>query len=477
VGISAPGVIAPGTPGLRGHGFCGIGQGWRSMDRPPIVRPRASEEVGPKRRSSESWFEGGESGRGSLGANEQPLVKDEEPAVEELPQFHPAPGIASFPRAWRDVDESFLEMDGVVVGDRALIATGENGVELSGRATPCGVAFPGEDGEADVVVGHEFGQVGDGSWERVNLPEPQLDDQSILQRLPEALDAPLGLRAEGGNVVDAELLEGAAQVGGFLASLELFFDGPVLVVSFEDARAVPVDPLRQSVRRECVTQDEPVAMEILMRAEDEAKDRSGGIVEGSYQIDSVSIVLKPREGGAIDQDHGSETRLSFPSAAVLPWPAAAFGSYTEGTPHATHGFPAHAQPFEFTQLLGNMAVVYSDVRPLNPVGNSFPNPRRDSPSRRATPIAVAKTGRSQKPNPFLQPSELAETQPRTLGTFSIGDPTPQRVFHRAQTPGIPNCHEDSVHRGDRITVELARDRITVEPQRRAFCLTLSTTRC
>jgi hypothetical protein len=326
------------------------------------------------------------------------------------------------------VDESFYESDGVVVGDRALVATGENAVELPRRATPGGLAVPRRDGESAVVVGHELGQEGAGSLERVDLAQPQFDDKTVLERLPQAFDAALGLRAEGWDVGDAKLLEGVAERSGFLTPLELFFHRPVLVVSFEDARAVTIHALGQSIDSERVAQDEAIAMEILVRAEDKAEDLSGGIVEGAHEIDSLPTILEPRERGAVDQNHGPEARLTLPSAAVLASAAAALGIQTQGAPYPPHGFPAHAQSLEIPKLFGNVTVVHPNLRALKPVVDPIPDLRRDPASGGPAAVPMAEPGCPQASDPFLHAPELTKAQARPFRSFSIRDPSLQCVF-------------------------------------------------
>ncbi|HEY4933107.1 MAG TPA: hypothetical protein VII23_16195 [Terriglobales bacterium] len=66
-------------------------------------------------------------------------------------------------------------------------------------------------------------------------------DPAVLAGAPGALDAALGLRRVGGNLLDAEFLQGASQLGGRLFASELFGQGPVGIVALEDAVAVAVE--------------------------------------------------------------------------------------------------------------------------------------------------------------------------------------------------------------------------------------------
>ena len=59
----------------------------------------------------------------------------------------------------------------------------------------------------------------------------ELDDQTILERLPGAFDAPLGLRRVGRDVADPEFLEDLSELRGGSASEEFLFTRPVSVVA------------------------------------------------------------------------------------------------------------------------------------------------------------------------------------------------------------------------------------------------------
>jgi hypothetical protein len=68
--------------------------------------------------------------------------------------------------------------------------------------------------EATIEVGDELGQVGLGGLDGGDAAQPQFTHEPVLERGPQALDAPLGLRRAGGDVADAELPQDGAQVAG-----------------------------------------------------------------------------------------------------------------------------------------------------------------------------------------------------------------------------------------------------------------------
>jgi hypothetical protein len=142
------------------------------------------------------------------------VVEHDEPAVEQCPALDAQAGPAPAARARGQWQPAQPEARGVVLGDAAGIATaGEQG-QLPGRGPPRGPRPRRRPGDAPVVVGAEGGQEGVGGLRRGDALQAKLADEVILQGLPQALDAPLGLGGAGGDEADPEALEHPAEVGG-----------------------------------------------------------------------------------------------------------------------------------------------------------------------------------------------------------------------------------------------------------------------
>ena len=107
----------------------------------------------------------------------------------------------------------------------------------------------GLSGETAVVVGDELVQDGVGGVQVGGLGQPEFADEAILQHAPKAFDTAFGLGGVGGDVGDAELFQGTAELGGLAFSGELFFHGPAVVVADEDAAAIAVEGQRTPKRR------------------------------------------------------------------------------------------------------------------------------------------------------------------------------------------------------------------------------------
>jgi len=111
----------------------------------------------------------------------------------------------------------------------------------------------------------------------------ELGDEAILQGVPEAFDAALGLGRVRGDIADAELPEHRAEVGGVLRALELFLEAPVGVIADEDAEAIAIEAHRQAVGRGEAAEEGEIAVQILRGPEVEREDRPRGIVDGAEQ--------------------------------------------------------------------------------------------------------------------------------------------------------------------------------------------------
>ena len=191
-------------------------------------------------------------------------------------------------------------------------------------------------GEAAVEVGEELGEEGIGGLEGGDAAQPQFADEAILQRLPEALDAALGLRGAGGDEADAELAQDAAEVGGVLGAAQLFLEGPVGIVADKDVEAIAVEGQGQAVGGDELPQQGDIAVQILGGPEVQGQDGAGGVVDGAVQRELGAARLEPRERAGVELDEGAHLGLRRPPDAALAAAAAPLGGQAEGAAQAPH---------------------------------------------------------------------------------------------------------------------------------------------
>ncbi len=170
-------------------------------------------------------------------------VVERDAPIKSLIDLHFGSGEAEAASLLGDLEAAALPLHDVVVADDAFMHEAADTVEIIRSRAPCGLALARRPGEAAVVVGDELAQHGVGGVEVLGLGEAQFAGEAILEHAPETLDAAFGLRAVGSDEGDAELREGAAELGGLAFTGELFFDGPVVVVADEDAVVVAVKRL------------------------------------------------------------------------------------------------------------------------------------------------------------------------------------------------------------------------------------------
>ena len=114
-----------------------------------------------------------------------------------------------------DLQADTVEDDGVVLADHAGVGLAQDLVEIEGGEGDEGSGRVGRGSrEGLVVVGEEaFAQIGIGGGGSGDGGHSRLVDQAILQGAIEAFAAAAGLGRIGGDVLNARLFEGSADLG------------------------------------------------------------------------------------------------------------------------------------------------------------------------------------------------------------------------------------------------------------------------
>src|SRR5450759_2279392 len=102
-------------------------------------------------------------------------------------------------------------LDDVVVADRAFVEEAADAVEILGSGAPGLFRLTRRAAEAPVVIGQEAAEDLVGGMEINGASQAKFAGKAILEGAPQALDAAIGLWAAGGDIGDAELIEGACQ--------------------------------------------------------------------------------------------------------------------------------------------------------------------------------------------------------------------------------------------------------------------------
>jgi hypothetical protein len=167
-------------------------------------------------------------------------VVERKAPVERLEDLYFGPREAEAACLLGDLEATTLPLHDIVITDDAFMHEAADPFETFWNRTPGRLIFARLSGETAVVISDELAQHGVGRVDVVGLGQPQLACETILEHPPETLDAAFGLRAASRNESNAELFEGATELGGLTFSGELLFDGPVIIVADEDTAAISV---------------------------------------------------------------------------------------------------------------------------------------------------------------------------------------------------------------------------------------------
>ena len=260
-----------------------------------------------------------------------------------------------------DLEALALPLHDVVVADHALMNEAADAVEIFGGWAPCGLHFTGTAGEAAVVVGDKDAQDGVGGIEIAGLRQAEFAGEAILKHAPEAFDAAFGLRAVGGDESDAELIEGAAELGGLPLAGEFFFDGPEVVVAHEDAAVIAIKSERSSVAAQQLAEQAEVAMCSFGRKELSGQDFSGGVVLQAESGEARAAAFEPIMRGAIQLHQlafagGTQTTLAMSGSAAFTRRADA-----RLAQEATQGFAAEEEALDLAKFLAEVVIVEAGI--------------------------------------------------------------------------------------------------------------------
>lgn len=237
-------------------------------------------------------------------------VEDQKATIQQLPHLDAGalPGTSSG-SGWK-LQPTAGQRDGVVPRHHSRIAAGQDGLEVAGGAPPSWGSITSGFCEAAVEVGDEVGQEGLGGLNGGDPAQPEFGHQAILEGLPQALDAALGLRTLSGNEADRQLAQHVAELGGMPRARELLFDRPVGIVADKDGETIAVEVARQAVCADQAQQQFGVAVQILMVTEVKGEDLAGGVIDRPQQGEHRLGLAQPAELTAIELDQSALARFA-----------------------------------------------------------------------------------------------------------------------------------------------------------------------
>ena len=267
-------------------------------------------------------------------------------------------------RAGLELEDPAIELDGVIILDRAWVLEAADALEVPprGRRTPRWLGVRGGVGEARIVAREKAVEHALGRGEGARLGEAQLDHEAILEGAEEALNPTLALRRLGGDPADAEFPEGPADLGLARGAAELVLHGErESGIRAKDALAIGVDGAGEPIAAGEVAQEQEVALGLLFRTKHAAEYLSCRIVDRTVEDEAGTAVLEPGVLAAVHLDEEARLRHALPPTAVRGRPARARTGDTGVPQEALDGGPGELQVLTLAKELREVAIVAAPV--------------------------------------------------------------------------------------------------------------------
>lgn len=215
--------------------------------------------------------------------------------------------------------------------------------------------------------------------------------------------------------LNAQLREGAAELGGLTLAGEFFFERPVGIAANEDAAAIAVESSGDTEAAEHALEQAEIALCGFCREELGREDFAGGIVLHAESGEARAASFEPVMGAAVELHEFSFARGAH--AALAMSGSAAFAGRAEAfvAQQAAQSLATEKKALDLVELFGEMVVVEADVLGACQAQNGLA-----SALGQATVAGPAAVGVSQRRLPgfaqaLLQAFDLAHAQRQEFG--------------------------------------------------------------
>ena len=305
-------------------------------------------------------------------------VIDGDLSFERFEELHLCPSEAEALRLGRDLETASVPLHDIVVADAAFVMKAADVVEVLGSRTPSFFGFARRTTEAAVVVGQEAAKDLVGGVKIGSTGQTQFAGETILKGAPEAFDAALGLGTLGSDVGDAELLQGAAELGGLLAAGELFFHRPMIVVANEDAVVIPVETEGHAEAAQQAVEQAEIAASVFGGKEFGDGNFASGVVQEAEQGKLRAAIFQPGVEAAIEQQHLALAR-SRETALAMGGSATFAGQADSGLAQQTaKGLATKREAFLLDQFFAEVVVVETGIGGAGQMQDTIPHALRQA---------------------------------------------------------------------------------------------------
>ena len=290
------------------------------------------------------------------------ILADREPPIEVATYDDARLGIAGALSIGEELEVLRAERDGVVIGDGALMGDAADVVEIEGRreGSVGGPRLGGGARKARIVAWEEGLQDGIGLLQSTRPRETELTDKPILEGAPEPLDATLGLRGVSGDPRDAQLAQGAADLGEWArVAAELLVDGegPGAGVIGDDAVPIAVEGDGDPAGADRLAEHDEVAGGIFLRPEDRRGDLVGRIVDRALEDETGPAPFEPVVVAAIPLEEQAGLGHAVAASAEAAPPARPGAGQTGSQQDAVDRRAREDDPVSLREFLGEVLVI------------------------------------------------------------------------------------------------------------------------
>lgn len=346
-------------------------------------------------------------------------VVDSKSSVQLSVDVHAYPGVAAAIGTGMELEDSAIDLQGVVVSDRAAILKAADAVEVGRSRLPCRLRMRGGQSETRIVTREKAIDDALRLREGAGLGEPQFDDEPILEGAEEAFHPPLPLGRGRRDPANPQFLQGAANLRGRADALQVV--GDVLWgagVAMKQAVAIGIGGCGDPVAPDEAAEEEEVPVGVFFGAKDAGQGGARGIVDGGVQDQARPAVLQPGMMAAVHLDEEAGLGHAFTAPAVPRGATGARTSNARGAQQPLHRFPRDPDAVAFGEQFGKLMVIHSGVGALRE--GEDPGADRGSEAARGRPAAVAVgEGRwAMVPQAPPKPPEVTRREAQEPGGFA-----------------------------------------------------------
>ena len=281
-----------------------------------------------------------------------------------------------------------LELHGVVPGHSSFVFKAQDlpQAQIGRQGLKRGIGALGGNLEAPVEAGQELLQHRLGLLHGGRPCQPQFRDQPVLEGSSRSLYPYFGLRRQGENHLDTQLIHGPCELGG-LAIQFVLEDGVAVGVQGHRYAAAPYQSLHQ----------QEIVEAVLLLTEQGIDHSASGVVHRQQQGEWRAQIAQPAVTAAVQLDQHAFPGHALPAHPVLGRTPASRACQTSVDQDAPQCGPGDVDALPFVEQLRKVSMVGVVVNRASQVNHPAPDRLGNGVGRLDTPEAMGQGAGSVTP--------------------------------------------------------------------------------